>query len=809
MDVIWQDLRYALRGLRNQPGFAILAVATLALGIGATTVMFSVIYNVLIHPFPYVGANRVVAFQIRDSKRPDSGGRSVFQTAEFLDYKEATQVFDEIIASGGDDVLLTTNDGTEELNGCYVSQNLFSFLGVPAQIGRTLTPSDAAPGAPPVFVMAYKMWQKYHNLDPAVLGKQFTLDGVPTTLVGVMPRRFTKLHADVYRPVILDRGDAKIKDWFFMLQGRLKPGVSMQQAEAELNVVAKRVATTYPRYYPSQFVVKVVSWVDNVVGPFRQTLTTLAAAVGLLLLIACSNVANMLLARATVREKEMAVRSALGATRWQLVRQLLIESVLLALIGAAIGWALAAVGIHVLKNAIPDGAIPHEAEIRLNLPVLGFSLAAAFVTAVIFGLAPALQSTRRDLTDSLKDGGKGSTGGFRRGKLRSALIVAEVTLSIVLLIGAGLLINSFIQLQTVDLGFKPDHLLVARVPLPAGQYEDAASKQRFFSQLLDRIQAVPGVVSAATLTSLPPFGGRRSEIDIPGKTHSDNWDSLLSLCSDRYFSTIGVRLLRGRLLTDVEIKNARHVAVVNQAFVTRYFGNEDPIGRPVILKAFSQEKDASATYEIIGVVSDTRNQGIERPGMPETFVPYTVTGQFDRGILVRTSIDPLALTQAVRREIWAQDRNVAITVSTSVEQLLTDYIYATPRFSMLVLGVFASVGLVLVAVGVYSVVAYTVSRQTHEIGIRMALGATTADVMRLVLRMGLGLVGLGTVIGLVVSLVLTRVLTLTNDLFVVSPNDPVTIVGVVVIVLFAGVCACFFPARRATRVDPLVALRRE
>ena len=810
MHSIWRDLRYGGRGLRKQPAFTFLAVLALGLGIGAATTIFSVIQNVLLDPFPYTDAERVVTFQIRDSGSSREGGRSGFQVPEFLDYQEQNHVFEDVIGGGFEDILYTTGEGTEQFNGGLATGNMFRFLGVPAALGRTLTPDDARPGAPPVFVMSYKMWSKHFNQDPNILGRTFVLNGVPTTLVGIMPQRFTKLGADLWKPVALDRADPEGSRRFFMFQARLKPGVSPQQAEADISVIAQRLARVYPQNYPKKFTVKVVSWVDSLVGQFRRTLYTLAAAVGLLLLIACSNVANMLLARATAREKEMAIRASLGASRARLLRQLLIESFLLALAGAAAGCLFAHFGIKALVTAIPDGLIPREAVIRLNVPVLLFSLGVAALTAFVFGLAPALQTARQDLVEPLKDAGRGVSDGFRRGKLRGALVVVEVALSLVLLAGAGLLMRSFVKLQTVDLGFRPDNILVARLPLPRGQYKTAASKQHFFRQLLPRVHALPGVVAATETSSLPPYGGIRSEIDIQGKTHSEKWDAIFQLCSEGYLPTLGLRLMRGRFLTEVEVNDARKVAVVNQTLVNRYFGPEDAIGSRIKLNMLETLPDSrvdNPVFEIVGVVGEAKNQGIQEPPMPEVFIPYTVTGAFERGILVRTVNDPMLMLNAVRREIWNVDRNVALTLTGSLTDYLKQFSYAEPRFGLVVLGVFAGVGMVLVSLGVYSVIAYTVSRQTHEIGIRMALGAGRTDVLRIVMWRGLRLIGLGVAAGVMATLSVTRVLG--SQLWGVSPQDPVTLVGVVAVVAIAGFLACYFPARRATRVDPMVALRHE
>ncbi|HEU0180064.1 MAG TPA: ABC transporter permease [Blastocatellia bacterium] len=807
---LWQDLRYGARMLFKQPGFTLMAILTLALGIGSTTTIFSAIQNILLDPFPYTDAHRVVAIQIHDTSNSRPGGRTYFQTPEFLDYQEQNHVFEDVIGGTGGDVLYDSGAGMEQFNGGYVTPNTFRFLGVPAQLGRGITPDDAKAGAPPVFVMSYKIWGKRFNLDSTILGKTFTLNGTPTTLVGIMPPRFTKLGADLWIVRAMERGDPRANRDYWNFQARLKPGVTVQQAQADIELISRRLAKVYPDNYPKNFSVQIISWVDNIVGQFRKTLYTIAAAVSLLLLIACSNVANMLLARATAREKEIAIRSALGASRMRLVGQLLTESLLLAIGGAVLGCLFSYAGIKGLVTLIPDGLIPREAQIRLNLPVLLFSLGAAAGSAVLFGLAPALQAVRKDLVEPLKDASKGAGGGFRRGRLRNALVVFEVALSLVLLSGAGLLMRSFVKLQQVDLGFNPENILVARLPFPRGQYTTAADKQRFFGQLLPRLRALPGVVAATETSTLPPYGGIGSEIDIVGKTHTEKWRAIFQLCSEGYFPTLQLRTLRGRTLSETEVSVARKVAVVNQTFVNKFLGNENPIGQTVKINMLESMPDSPVkepVFEIIGVISDAKNQGIQEPSMPEMFVPYTITGAFERGILVRTSAPPLSLLNNVRREIWAVDRNIALTLTGSLEDFLRQFTFAEPRFSLVLLGVFASVGLSLVALGVFSVIAYTVARQTHEIGIRMALGAGSANVVWMVLRMGLQLVGLGVGVGLLASFAVTRVIA--NQLWGVSPRDPLTLVAVVTVVALAGLAACYFPARRATKVDPLIALRYE
>ncbi|RPI49001.1 MAG: ABC transporter permease, partial [Acidobacteria bacterium] len=657
---VWHDVRYGFRGLVTRPGFTLLAILTLALGIGSAAAIFSVIQNVLLDPAPYSDVDRIAYVQIRDASRSEPGGRTAFQVPEFLDYQEQSQVFEDVIGGGFEDALLTTTDGTLQFAAGLVTPNTFRFLGVAPQLGRGLVEADAVPGAPPVFVMSHKMWVAQYGTDPGVVGRTFVLNGVPTTCVGVMPPRFTKQAADLWKPMRLDRADPAQQRRYVVFQAKLKPGVSFERATAEMDIVARRIAKLYPDNYPPKFTVHVVSWVDGLVRQFRTTLYTLFAAVGVLLLIACTNVANMLLARAAAREKEMAIRTSLGAGRWLLVRQLLIESLMLALGGALVGSALAYVGILGVKGLMPQGLFPSEADIRLNIPVLAFSLGVAVFTAVVFGLVPALQTVKKNMADPLKDSGRGIVGGFRRGKLRSTLVVCEVALSLVLLAGAGLLIRNFVKLQSVDLGFDSNNILVARLPLPREQYKTAASKQQFFDALLPRLHALPGVVAATETSTLPPYGGIGTDIDIPGKTHTERWEAIYQLCSDGYFRTLGLKILRGRTLSQAEVSSARKVAVINQAFVNKYFPGENPIGRQIVLKMMQKLPDGNAvenpTFEVIGVISDAKNSGIIDPVRPEAFIPYTVTGAFERGILVRTQSDPEALLAAVRGEIWAVDR---------------------------------------------------------------------------------------------------------------------------------------------------------
>jgi putative ABC transport system permease protein len=812
MNLVWRDLRYATRSLGRDWRFTALAVLALALGIGATTAIFSIIDNILLDPFPYADARRMVQFQIHDSSRSERGGRGSLLIPEFLDYQAQNHVFDRMVANNDMDVLYTSGEGTERFHGTETGPGTFEFLGMPALLGRVFGPEDYKPGAPPVFALRYKVWVSRFNADPKILNRVFVLNGTPRTLVGVMPPRFGWSDADLWIPKPFVRSataaPGRFPDHYWIL-GHLKPGVTMDQAQADLNVIAHRLAKVYQKEYLKQFTVVVQTLADSVVGQFRVLLFIVMGAVGMLLLIACTNVANLLLARATVREKEIAIRSAIGAGRWRLVRQLLLESMLLGLSGAALGCLLAWGGLRGLVNIIPPDAIPAEAEIRMNFPVLLFALAAAVVTSLIFGTIPALYATKRDLNDALRDTGKGVSGGFRHAGLRNALIVGEVALSLILLTGAGLLMRSFFALQEVNLGFNPSHILVARLPLPEDRYKTAAQLTGFFRPLLERLKAMPGVVDATETSTLPPYGGMRSKLTIPGETAGEDWRTLFQLCSDGYFPTLGIRIQRGRAFTEAEMNNVRKLAVVNQRFVKKYFPNADPIGQRFTLTDLTTFPDPvpDPTFEIIGVAGDVKNQGLQDPVIPEVWVPYTITGSASRGVLVRTSGDPKQMLNAVSRTVWSVDRGVALNLTDTAEHFINQISLSQPRFGLYLLGVFASVGLVLVTIGVYGVISYAVSRQTHEIGIRMALGADRATVLRMVLRVGLRLLLIGTAIGLAASVLLTR--TLASQLFGVSPYDPPTLAAVVLLLFAAGLAACFFPARTATRVDPMIALRYE
>jgi len=814
METLRQDIRYALRNLSKAPGFAVVAVLTLALGIGASTAIFSILENILMEPFPYPDAQRYMFPEIHDTERNEPGGRNGFTGPEFLDYVAQNHVFDRVIGNDNVDVLYRSGEGTQLLQGNYVTPGTFEFLGMAPLLGRAMQPADYEPGAPPVFVLRYKTWVNEFAADPKILNKTFVLNGMARTLVGIMPPRFGWGDADLWIPdkpshAVQKNVRAGAFNRYWSLMGHLKPGVSHQQAVADLTVVANRLALIYPKDYPKHFTVEIQSLTDLVVGRFRTTLYIVLAAVGLLLLIGCGNVANLLLARATTREKEFAIRSALGASRSRLIRQLLVESLMLALGGAVLGTLLSWGGLKSIVALMPQDIIPAEAVIRLNAPVLLFAFGVTILTALTFGLVPALKAARKDLNEPLRDTGKGLSGGFRHGRLRNAVVILEVALSLTLMVAAGLLMRSFVALREVHLGFQPDHVLSARLPLPVERYKTADQIAGFYRPLLLRLKALPGVVAATETSTLPPYGGIPSDIEVPGKTHSEKWESIFQLCSEGYFQVLRIQFLNGRPFTEAEVAGARKLAVVNQTFVKKYLLGENPIARQVRITQLAEFEDkvADPTFEIIGVVADVKNRGLQDPAGPEIWIPYTVTGSAFRGILVRTAQEPLTLLKAVRHEVWATDSNVALTLTGTLEGYISQFSYAGPRFGFTLMIIFGIIGLILVTIGVYSVLSYTTVRRTQEIGIRMALGAQGADVLSMVIRMGLRLVAIGVVVGLIVSLALGRILA--TQLWGVSAYDPWTLTCVPMVLLMTGFFACWLPARRAARVEPLVALRYE
>jgi putative ABC transport system permease protein len=810
LDNLVRDFRYALRNLRKDRRFTIVAVFALALGIGASAVMFSVAYNVLFDAFPYKDSGRSVVFELRNLANAGGWkGRDAFGEEEFRAFREGNHVFEDMIGTQNERVFYDDGKETRRLeSGASVTANAFEYLGVPALLGRVITPEDGKPGAAPVFVMHYRLWVTEFSGDPAILGRTFMLNETPRTLVGIMPPRFNWNGASVWFPLSSGGGG-----WISPM-GRLKPGVSLKAALADIDAIAHRLQQLHPgsEAYPVKFAIVGSTLLDAVVGEFKGKLYALLAAVLLLLLIACSNVANLLLARATKRKKEIAVRASLGASRSRLVRQLLVESFVLAVAAGASGWALSYIGLKVIVALIPPDAIPGETVIRMSTPVLLLALGVTIAATLLSGLAPALHVVRGDLQRSLTGSGKGATDGFGHAKLRGGLVILEVALSIVLLLGAGLLARSFLVLTRVDLGFNPKNVLYARLSLPKSYDNDRNKQNALTRELLERLKSLPGVTAVSESILLPPLTYDWSETIIPGKPHAERWETRYEICSDGFFETLGLKLQRGRLFSGEDVDAKRFVMVVNQKFAQQYFSNEEPIGQKVKLQVLDRKfLDAphDTYFEVVGVVSDYKTRGADPPEWQEAsmaFVPYSVQGFSWRTYMVRSAIEPKLLMKELGQEARSIDPAVGILESGTIEQSLKEY-YRGPQFELATLGAFAAVGLVLVSIGIFSVMAYTVSLQTQEIGVRMALGAQQGEILRMVLRNGFVLLAVGILIGVFASLGLTRFLA--SQIWGVSATDPWTFGAVVALVVGAGLAACYLPARRATQVDPLVALRYE
>jgi predicted permease len=807
LDDAGRDVGYALRTLRRTPGFTAVAVMTLGLGIGAVTVIYSVVRNVVLDPFPYSHSDRLVDVIV--STASSRVFRGPLPAAEFLDYVEQSDVFEDVAGANGMSMHFTAETGPERVSVILVTPNTFTFLGVPALIGRHFGPADAAPGAPRVAVLNHRTWTTKFGGDPGMVGRTITLNGEPRTVVGIMPPRFEWHVGDFWIPSPITR-DASNADamprWF---QARLRRGVTIEAAEAQLNVIARRRAAAFPRDYPETSRIRVITIIDWVVGQFRQTLYTLFAAVGLLLVIACCNVANMLLAKATARERELTVRAALGASRGRIIRQLLIESALLAAFGTAVGVALAYGGLYALAGLMPRSGVAWEVQLRLDQPVLLFALGTATLATLAFGLFPAFASTRRDLVGAINSGGRSGTAGPAQTRMRGGLVIAEVALSVILLLGAGLLMRTFASLVGVDLGFDTRNLFVARVSFPSGLPATPAAKQQFYAAALERLHATPGVLSAAVSSSLPPFGGFRSGLETPGVALPENSSAVMYFCSEEFARTLGLRLMAGRDLSASDVASARKVAVINETLARRYFGTQPAIGRTIRLPRLAAPP-ATVTdpeFEVIGVVQDVMNQGITDPAFPQVNLPFTVPGWANLGLVMRTTGEPMAVAESVRRDIRRLDGNAALSDASTLESDLARGYFARPRFNAVVLGIFASTGLVLVALGIYGVVAYTVSQQTRQIAIRMALGGERRHVLRMVLRSGLTPVVIGLVVGVAAGALTNRLLE--TVLWRVTPYDPATIAATIALVVTIGICACCVPAWRAMRVEPVVALRHE
>ena len=804
---IFSDWRFALRQLRKSPGFAIAAVLTLALGIGSATAIFSVINSTLLNPYPYKNAERLATFTIFSAEQFRAWR---VPAAPFVDFKQQNHTFDDMFGLVWREVHLVHDGGTDVLSGASATPDIFESLGVPPFLGRSLTDEDAKPDSPPVFVINYKLWTKLFHRDPSVLGTTHILNGTGMTLVGIMPPRFQIGGFDLWMPLKINRDTfipgAGIQSNEIWAVGHLKPGIRPEIAAADLQVIATPFQKEDHIYFPPHFRIVVHTLNSQSVGSdFKVGLFALMAAVIVLLLIACSNVANLLLARATTREGEFGIRSALGAGRLRLIRQLLVESFCLALASCALGCLFAYLGLKAMVAFIPADTVPPEAIITLRPAALLFSLCATTVTTVICGLVPATYAFRADSQTSLTSAGKGVSTAFRHGRLRNSLVVAEIALAIVLSICSGLIMRSLFALRNVDLGFNPSKIVYAEISWPEGRYETARQKYLDFRKVLDRVTQLPGVLAATGTTFTPPYTFGWTTVVIAGKTPPQNRNTASIFCTEGYFRTLARPLLRGTLFSQSDVDSARHVVIVNRSFVQERFGEENPIGRQVRFSDYETLPDwpRDPYFEIVGVVTDGKNTGLQDPPRPEIYLPGSLLGQFD--IMVSTIGYPSTTLQQVRAEISAVDPSLAIRQAGTIGTLLENYYYARPRFLLLTLCIFAAIAFLLVAVGVFSVISYTVAMQTHEIGIRMALGAQTKQILKLVVQDGMRLILTGTAIGLVASYFLTHLLS--SQIWGVSETDPFTFAVVAAVALSIGVLACVIPARRASRVDPLVALR--
>jgi len=800
-DEMFQDLRFGVRMLLKHPGFTFIAILTLALGIGANTAIFSIVDAALLRPFPYQAPERLVILG-----EFVSGGSVSYPN--FADWRAQNTVFEAISAARGNESFNLTGAGEpERLQGRLVSAEFLSTLGIKPLVGRDFLPEEDRLGATPAVMLSYEFWQRRFAADPSIIGQQLTLNNQSYTVVGVTPENFQYgLEADVTVPIGLqaERFRARGADpGVRPVVARLKPGVSVQQAGTELNLIAARLEQQYPESNKGRRVM-IAPLHETFVGNVRQPLLILLGAVGLVLLIACANVANLLLVRASARQKEMAVRVALGASRATIIRQLLTESILLAALGAALGTLLAYWGTSFIASQLPAG-IPRLQEATVDARVLVFTLAVSLLTGLLFGLAPALQASRPNLAESLKEGERGSSG--RRQWLRSVLVVSEVTLTLTLLVGAGLLMQSFRRVLAVDPGFKPQNLLMMQVSVNNPNGRQIAN---FFEQLQQNVRNLPGVKSVAVSNGLPLGVANRPTFFIEGRPDLENRPPTVRYTvSPDYFQTLGIELLKGRVFNAQDTRDSSRVVIINDVLARFAFPNEDPLG-----KRLRMSRD-SPGLEIVGVVRHVEQDSLDRQA-PAAAQFYTNFNQISLeglpnnvrriNVLVRTEVEPLSLVSAVRAQIAALNKDQAVFNVGTMEQTVAQSV-APRRFSMLLLTVFAVVALGLACLGIYGLMSYTIAQSMREIGVRMALGAQARDVLKLVIGQGMMLALIGVALGLVASLALTR--TIKNLLFGVSATDPVTFAAIALLLVLVALLACFVPARRATKVDPLVALRYE
>jgi putative ABC transport system permease protein len=811
LEEFWQDLRYGARMLRKNPGFTLVAVLTLALGIGANTAIFSVANVVLLKPVPYYDPQRLVV--VRDAVNGnDTGGSSA---RSYLNWQPHSRAFEHLAGFVGGYIDWTGRDGPQRLSCAWVTANLFPALGAAPHLGRTFTPEEDRPGGARVALLSHELWIRSFGGDPSVIGQSLMIGGENRTVIGIMPPGFRFFQngrslgeSDVWLPVALDaarelNGGSTNN---IGIVGRLKPGFTPEQAQAELDLMWPQI---WPKLPPGIVLqARVTPLSEMLVGNLRRGVLTLFGAVGFILLIACANVANLLLGRANLREKEMAVRAALGAGRWRLVRQMLTESLVLSIIGGAVGLLLAALGVKALVAGVPD-ALAHIRLSSVDGATLGYALLATLLTGVVAGVIPALQTSRISLNETLKEGARNAAAfRFRPGHVSPVLVICELALTLALLAGSGLLIKSFLRLLSVDPGYDPKNLLTMMIPLNEAKYPQGSSQTKaFYQEALTRVKTIPGVKGVATGLGLPLTGSSWGTLfTIEGRPFAPDAPQpsvgVVDVSQD-YFRVMGMRLRAGRGFTEQDNENAPPVIVINETMATRYFSGEDPIGKRILFGV----RNPSA-QSIIGVVADVKRYGLEAEVLPEIYTPYHQNNRAQAFITlaVRTEGDPLGLVNAVRRQIREIDADQPIIDVKTMEQRVAESV-APRRFQMLLFGVFAAVALALAAVGVYGVISHSVSRRTHEIGVRMALGAESRDVLTMVIRQGMSLALVGVAAGLAIAFALTRVMS--SLLFDVKATDPAVFAGISLLLAFVAFLAAYLPARRATRVDPMIALRHE
>ena len=811
MRVFLQDVRYAARMLLKSPGFTLVAVLTLALGIGANTAIFSFIDGVLLKPLPYGDPERIVMVW----EKPPGGDRNGISTLNYLDWKRQNTVFDAMAAQTGGSMTMTGGERPEMLRGSRVSARYFDIFGVKAALGRTFAPDEDEEGKAGVVVISHRSWRERFGADKSIVGRKLMLDGKPYTLVGVLPMNssYDRGRTEIWAPLVFEPKHMTRNFHWFRAYARLKPGLSIEQARAEMNVIGARIEKQYPDSNKG-WGVTVDRFVDRFVGDqLRRSLYIMMAAVGAVLLIGCANLANLTLARGASREKEVAIRGALGAGRWRLMRQFLTENVLLSLLGGAAGLGLGYALVAGLKLLIPPFMLPSEANVEVDIRVLLFTLAIATLTGVVFGMAPALQAASPNLAGSMKEGGRGTTANRARGRLRATLVVAQMALAFILLTGAGLLIRSFQELQRVNAGFDASNVLTMGIPLSPVKFTESGPAIAHMQRILDGVGSIPGVRDAAITAALPLQGWSYGmPFQIAGKPFKDraNRDAcFFKMISPGYFHALGIQFRKGRGLTEKDVKGSPPVAVVNETMARRFFPDEDPIGKRILVQEIIFAKPQlgpEIPWEVVGVIADEKIGGLDDIKSAGMYVSYAQSSTGFMSLVVKGIVNPETLQQAIRHEVQQVDRDQPLTDIRTMEAIKTESV-ASNKLRTTLLGAFAGIALALAAIGIYGVISYSVTQRTHEMGVRLALGASRRDILRLILGGGMTLTAVGLAIGVAGALALTRLLA--TLLFGVSATDPATMAAMAALLSMVALMACFVPARRATAVDPLVALREE